>query len=76
MDHLSPEYNARAAVAAQKLFADIFSKLPRTADGEQLLLPMRDLEGVCVAAVRIMHAAFNAPDTAVHQMAHGEETHG
>lgn len=76
MDHLSPEYNARAAVAAQKLYADIFSKLPRTADGEQLLLPMRDLEGVCVAAVRIMHAAFNAPDAAVHQMAHGEETHG
>ena len=72
MDTAHPDYIARSAIAAQKLYFDVFSKLPRTAEGD-ILLPMKDVEGVCVAAVRLMHAAFNAPDAAVHGFLHGEE---
>lgn len=71
-DNTSAEFNTRSAVAAQRLLMAL-RNLAIAADGEHLLLPMRDLEGFCVTAVRVMHTAFNSPDAAVHEMLHGKE---
>ena len=74
-DTTDHDFVARAAVAAQAL-AKMLEKLPRSQEGDALL-PMKDMEGFCIAAVRMMHAAYTKPDVTVHELVHGhtpEET--
>lgn len=65
-----PDYVTRCTVAAHKL-ATILDRLPRDADGA-LVMPMKEVEGFCMMAVRVMHHAFTHPDVAVHELMHGE----
>lgn len=65
-----PDYVTRCTVAAQKLLT-LLERAPRNADGD-LVLPMKEVEGFCMTAVRVMHSAFSQPDVAVHELLHGE----
>lgn len=69
MDHLHPDFIARSAVSAQALSV-LLLRLPRNPEGD-LILPMRELEGLCVKATRTMFRAFNNPDEVIHEMLHG-----
>lgn len=74
-DHGLPDtddhnFVTRSTVAAQAIRAVLLKKLPRTPEGD-LVLPMSDLEGFCIAAVRTMHAAFTCPEETVHELVHG-----
>lgn len=69
-DELAPDFVTRSTVAAAML-GELLNKLPRTQDGD-IVLPMKEMEGFCVTAVRRMHAAFVKPDVAVHELLHGE----
>jgi len=71
VEDVSPDFIARQAVAAQAV-RDLLARLPTTSDGEGLILPMKEVEGFCVIAVKAMHAAFINPDAAVHKTLHGE----
>lgn len=71
VDGADPDFLTRSTVAAQAL-GELVLKLPRTEDGD-LILPMKELEGFCVLAVKRMHAAFTKPDHAVHELLHGEQ---
>lgn len=70
VDGLDPDFLTRSTVAAQAL-AELLLRLPRTQDGD-LILPMKELEGFCVMAVKKMYIAFVKPDSAVHELLHGE----
>lgn len=69
VDHLHPDFIARSAVSAQALSA-LLLKLPTTPEGD-LILPMRELEGLCVRATQVMYRAFTEPDATIHEMLHG-----
>jgi len=75
MDAADPDFLARSAMSAQLLLR-LLSKLQVGPGGEHLLLPIRDLEGICVAATKKMYAAFTSPDAALHQLLHGKEQDG
>lgn len=73
-DHLlreeDPDYATRCTVAASSLLG-LLDRLERNGDGS-FVLPMKDVEGFCMTAVRQVHAALKRPDIAVHQMLHNE----
>ncbi len=71
VDHLHPDFIARSAVSAQEL-ARMLLKLERSAEGD-IILPMKDLEGLCVRATQEMYRAFTQPDAAIHRVLHGED---
>lgn len=59
-----PDFGARSAVSAQAL-AHLLLKCERTSTGD-LILPMKDLEGLCSLATAEMYQAFSQPDAAIH----------
>lgn len=65
-----PDFVTRCTVAAQKLH-DLLKRLPTNEDGD-LVLPMKEMEGLCMVAIRTMYVAFTEPDVAVHELMHGE----
>lgn len=71
VDDLDPDFITRSSVSAQAILA-LLARLPKSADGEALLLPMKEVEGFCVSATRAMYKAFVKPDHAVHETLHGE----
>lgn len=70
VEEADPDYITRCTVASQKMLT-MLERLPRNEDGD-LMLPMKEVEGFCMMAVRTMHAAFVKPDVAVHELMHGE----
>ncbi len=68
-DTTNHDFVTRSTIAAQAL-GKMMGKLPRSQEGD-VVLPMKDMEGFCVAAVRVMHAAFTRPEAAVHELVHG-----
>jgi hypothetical protein len=70
VDGTDPDFLVRSTVAAQAV-SELLLRLPRTQEGD-LILPMKELEGFCVMAVKKMHAAFVKPNHAVHELLHGE----
>lgn len=71
VDGVDPDFLTRSTVAAEKL-RHLFSRLAPTADGEALLLPISELEGLCVAATRRVYTAMLETDVAVHEIMHNE----
>jgi hypothetical protein len=69
------EFIDRSTVAANAIAKALVAKLKQTTvDGEQvLLLPMRELEGVCSSSVRAMYLVFTKPDEYIHEQMHGEK---
>lgn len=71
VDGADPDFLTRSTIAAEKL-RHLFSLLKPSPDGEALLLPISELEGLCVAATRRVYTAMLKPDVAVHEVLHGE----
>ncbi len=71
VDGADPDFLTRSTVAAEKLH-HLFARLKPTENGEALLLPISELEGLCVAAVRRVYVSMLETDVAVHEIQHGE----
>jgi hypothetical protein len=73
---MSKTFVDRSTVAANAIASSLTQKLKRAVvDGEEvLLLPMRELEGVCSSSVRKMYLAFTKPDEYIHELLHGEKS--
>lgn len=72
VDGAEPDFITRSTVAAEKLRHLLSSKLQPTESGDGLILPISELEGFCVAAVRRVYTSMLKPDVAVHELMHGE----
>lgn len=71
-----PDHEARSAVAAQALFLRVLQGLPRSPEGDHILLPMKDVEHICRSAVTMMYSAYTQPDEMIHGLLHGDSDDG
>lgn len=71
VDGADPDFLTRSTVAAEKL-RHLFARLKPAESGDALLLPISELEGLCVAAVRRVYTSMLEADVAVHEVLHNE----
>lgn len=73
LDGVDPDFISRSTVAAERLRSLMLARLQVSPDGEHLLLPMKEMEGFCVATVRNTYFSLLKPDVAVHEVFHKEK---